>query len=62
LRYVKDQTEAICLEAVKEDGDSLMYVKDQTEAICLEAVKKNGYSLMYVKDIKIFENITGLKV
>jgi hypothetical protein len=29
LRYVKEQTEEICLEAVKQDGDSLSYVKDK---------------------------------
>ena len=27
LRYVKDQTETICLEAVKQNGDALRYVE-----------------------------------
>jgi hypothetical protein len=43
----------VCLEAVKQDGDSLRYVKEQTEAVCLEAVKQNGDSLQYV-DKKVF--------
>jgi hypothetical protein len=53
LQYVKDQTEAICIEAVKQNGYSLRYVKEQTPEICIEAVKQNGYSLQYVNK-KIF--------
>ena len=45
---MKDQTEAVCLEAVKNDGYALQYVKDQTEAVCLEAVKNDGDALQYV--------------
>ena len=55
LRYIKNQTEEICLEAVKEEGYALQYVKNQTEEICLEAVKQNGYALKYV-DSSIFKN------
>ena len=40
LQYVKEQTEAICIEAVKQTGLALQYVKEQTEEICIEAVKK----------------------
>jgi len=50
LRYVKDQTEEICIEAVKQYGNALQFVKDQTEEICLEAVKQYGNALQYVKD------------
>ena len=50
LKYIKQQTEKICLAAVKSDGSALEYVKDQTKEICLEAVKNNGYALQYVKD------------
>ena len=42
--------EKYCLEAVKQDGDSLQYVKEQTEAMCLEAVKQDSDSLKYVKE------------
>jgi hypothetical protein len=38
---VKEQTEEICLEAVKQDGAALKYVIEQTEEMCLEAVKQN---------------------
>jgi hypothetical protein len=41
LRYIKNQTEAICLKAVEKDGLALQYVKDQTVAICLLSVKNN---------------------
>jgi hypothetical protein len=51
LKFLKkeEQTEEICLEAVKQDGKALQYVKKQTEEICLEAVKQNGRALQYVK-------------
>ena len=29
LRYVKEQTEAVCLKAVKQNGNALRYVKDK---------------------------------
>jgi hypothetical protein len=29
LRYVKEQSEAICIEAVKQNGDALQYVKEE---------------------------------
>ena len=53
--FQKWSTEAVCLEAVKNDGDALQYVKEQTEAVCLEAVKRNGYALQYVAVIDILE-------
>ena len=49
LRYVQNQNEDICLEAVKQDGLALKYIQNQTEDICLEAVKQNGYAIQYVK-------------
>ena len=48
--FQKWSTEAVCLEAVKNDGNALQYVKEQTEAVCLEAVKRNGDALRYVKE------------
>lgn len=50
LKYIdkNNQTERICLAAVKQYSFSLKFVKNQTEKICLEAVKNNGYSLKYV--------------
>jgi len=50
LRYVHNQTEAICTEAVQQDGIALKYVHEQTEAICTEAVKEDGSALQYVHD------------
>ena len=50
LWYVKNQTEAICLEAVKQDVWALEYVKDQTFEICLTAVRREPFALRYVKD------------
>lgn len=50
LEYIKNQTEAICLVAVKKDGGALRYVENQTEKICLAAVKQNGWSLDHVQE------------
>ena len=50
IQYVKNQTERICLVAVRQNRYALQYVKNQTEQICLEAVKQNGYALYYVKN------------
>ena len=50
LRYVKNQTEKICLAAVKKNGWALKFVKNQTEKICLAAVKQDGWALQYVKN------------
>ncbi len=48
LRFVKEQTPEICLQAVKQYGLALQYVKEQTFEMCLEAVKQNGNALKYV--------------
>jgi Domain of unknown function (DUF4116) len=46
----KQKTPEICLEAVKQRGESLYYVPENllTPEICLEAVKQNGFALYYV--------------
>jgi hypothetical protein len=42
LKYIKNQTEQICLAAVRANGWALQYVKNQTPEICLQAVKLNN--------------------
>jgi len=60
LRYVKDQSEAVCLKAVESDGDALMYVKDQSEAVCLKAVESDGDALRYVLVKELFLKIAAM--
>ncbi|MDI3075252.1 DUF4116 domain-containing protein [Clostridioides difficile] len=48
--FLKERTQEICFEAVKENGLALEYVTEQTEEICLEAVRQNGLALEYVKE------------
>ena len=57
LKYVKEQTEEICLIAVQQSGKTLEYVKEQTEEICLTAVQQYSWVLKYVKDEKMKTNI-----
>jgi len=49
LENIDNQTEEICLNAVRENGYDLQYVKYQTMEICMAAVQQNGLVLCYVK-------------
>ena len=48
--FVKDQTEEICLTAVKQDGSALEFVKNQTKDVCLEAVRQNKTVMDYIRN------------
>lgn len=48
---VEEQTEELCIEAVRNNPMALQYIHNQTEDICLEAIKKDGMALQYVKNI-----------
>lgn len=50
LRFIDEQTEEICLAAVRNWGYALQYVKEQTEEICLAAVQQDGLALQYVEE------------
>ena len=56
MKFVKEQTEEICLAAIEQSSYALAYVKDQTEEICLIAVKQNSEALQYV-DINKFPDV-----
>ena len=49
LSEIENQTEAICLAAMKQSGLNLQYVQNQTKTICLEAIKNNGYAIQFSK-------------
>jgi len=40
LKYINNQTDEICLEAVKNDGRALQFVQNQTDEICSFFVPK----------------------
>lgn len=46
----RDQTEAICVAVVQQNGYVLKWVKNQTEVVCMAAVKSNVVSFCYIKD------------
>jgi hypothetical protein len=50
MKEIINQTEELCIEAVKNNGMSLQFVKNQTHEICLLAVKQNGMALQFVKN------------
>jgi hypothetical protein len=45
----KNQTDELCLEAVKKTGLALQFVKKQNQEVCSVAVKKCACALKYVK-------------
>ena len=49
LRYVRYQSDRMCLDCVKKNGLALKYVENQSVDICKTAVKQNGLALQYVK-------------
>jgi hypothetical protein len=50
IQHIHDQTDDICLTAVKRIGITLQFVNNQTEEICLAAVNTFPYALQYVRD------------
>jgi len=48
LRYINNQTEKMCLNAVNQNGYALRYVQNQTEELCLEALIQNPKSIQYI--------------
>ena len=50
MKEIQNQTEEMCLLAVKQNGMALQFVKNQTNEICLLAVKQNGMALQFVND------------
>ena len=51
-KFVKDQTEDICKDAVQQNGTALKYVEEQeqTKDICKIAVQQNGLAQEFVKE------------
>ena len=50
LAYIEDQSEEMCLEAVKINGLSLYYAKVKTPAIYAAAIKENPHALNFIED------------
>lgn len=48
LKHVKDQTEELCLEAIRQNSNALQYVKCQTHKMCIEAVRQNPHAIALV--------------
>ncbi len=50
LSEVKNQTDELCLIAVKSDPNTLQHVKNQTDKLCLIAIKFDPNTLRFVKN------------
>jgi hypothetical protein len=56
IRHVKEQTDELCLRAVRQNGEALKYIdKDKkTEILYMEAInEKSSHSLYYIEDDEI---------
>lgn len=50
LKYIKNQTREICLEAIdKHGGIALEYVKEQTDEMCWKAISNTFEPLKYIR-------------
>ena len=54
LQYIENQTDKICLEAVKQNVHALQYVKNQTDEIYLKAIKQNILAFQYIEHPSLF--------
>ena len=54
LKYINNQTEEMCLVAVRQDGWVLQYVKEQTEEMCFIAVQQYVDSYCFIKDSQAY--------
>lgn len=54
LVFIDNQTDDICLTAVKQNGLSLQYVKNKTEEICNQAIINAPYAIRYVPSTEPF--------
>ena len=50
LSKIENQTEEICMYAVKHNWDALQYVQNQTPSIISEALKMSPYALEFVQN------------
>ena len=50
LPYVKEQTEEICMAAVKHNGLAIKEVNEQTEKLCTAALDQNGLAIAYIRN------------
>lgn len=55
LKHIRQQSQEICLAAVKVNGYALKFVKDQTPRLCRAAVKQNPKAINYVRDLSMLD-------
>lgn len=51
LKYIKNQTLPICVEAILKNPHALEYVKNQNDYICLKAIEKNIEVVSHIRDM-----------
>ena len=65
LQYINNQTPEMCLEAVKQDVNTLRYVQPhlQTQEMCVKAIQQNVLTLKFItnKNLKrIIDNFYSI--
>src|SRR5574344_1845703 len=48
LKFIKNPSEEVQLEAVKQNGLAIQYIVNPSEEVQLEAVKQNGLAIQYI--------------
>lgn len=50
MRYLRNQTEDICKEALKHDVRALIFIEKQTPELCMFAIKRKSWALRFVRE------------
>jgi hypothetical protein len=61
LDKIENQTEELCIEAIKQNYQALKFVKNQTLKICKEAIKININAYFYIRDKTFDINLMVVK-
>ena len=61
IRFIKNPTLEVQLEAVKQNGYAIEFIKNPTLEIQLEAVKQNGYAIEFIKNPTVEVQLEAVK-
>ena len=61
IRFIKNPTLEVQLEAVKQNGYAIEFIKNPTVEVQLEAVKQNGLAIQYIKKPTVEIQLAAIK-
>ena len=61
IKYIKNPSEKVQLEAIKENYDAIRYIKNPSYKIELEAIKENESAINFIQDLDEEKMVSFLK-